>query len=187
VHKLFFNPNDPDHLSLLEISEVSLLSNVPLKVGKNIHFKVKCIKCGKEYTKPSCTFGRTKCQCRKTINGAFNYKGTGNICSIYFNRVRERAGVRGIEFNITAEDMLEKYNQQNGKCALSGIDITLQRNYKKYKKMTASLDRIDSSKSYTIDNIQWVHRDINIMKNHYNEEYFIEMCKLIAKNKSNNE
>jgi len=47
---------------------------------------------------------------------------------------------------------------------------------------TASLDRIDSSKGYVKGNLQWVHKDINMMKNHYNQKYFIEICKKVATN-----
>ena len=50
----------------------------------------------------------------------------------------------------------------------------------KYNKTTASLDRIDSKKAYTVDNIQWVHKDINMLKNKYDQEYFIHMCTLVA-------
>ncbi len=48
--------------------------------------------------------------------------------------------------------------------------------------MTASLDRIDSSRGYTLDNIQWVHKDLNKMKTNYPNDYFIKMCKYVANN-----
>ncbi len=47
--------------------------------------------------------------------------------------------------------------------------------------VSASIDRIDSSKEYTIDNVQLVHKDVNLMKNHFNQDYFINMCKMISK------
>lgn len=181
MHKLKFNPNLANAQELLNTSEVTLLSNIPIQKGHNIYFKVKCNNCKKEYDKPSHTFGLTMCQCRKTINGAYNYRGTGNISSIYFNRVKERAILRNIEFLITPEQIFDKFNEQNRKCALTGLDITIERNYKKYKTMTASLDRKDSKKAYSLDNIQWVHKDINRMKNCFSEDYFIDMCKLVIK------
>lgn len=186
MHKLKFNPNSPDSEILLKESQVTLLSDIPFKKGKNMHFNVKCNNCSKEFSKPSHTFGLTRCQCRKTINGAYNYRGKGNISSIYFNRIKERAIQRNIEFNITSDDILTKFQEQNGKCALTGLNIIIERNYKKYKSMTASLDRIDSKKAYTIDNIQWIHKDVNRMKNAFSEEYFINMCKLIIENNERN-
>ena len=51
------------------------------------------------------------------------------------------------------------------------------------KNRTASLDRIDSNKGYTIDNVQWVHKDINKMKMDLEEDVFIDNCKLIIENK----
>jgi hypothetical protein len=41
--------------------------------------------------------------------------------------------------------------QQGGKCALTQYDLTLQKSH----RHTASLDRIDSQKHYSLDNVQW--------------------------------
>lgn len=38
---------------------------------------------------------------------------------------------------------------------------------------------IDSTKVYTIDNVQWVHKNINIMKWDISQEEFINWCGLI--------
>jgi hypothetical protein len=54
--------------------------------------------------------------------------------------------------------------------------------HKEERLTTASLDRIDSSKGYVIDNVQWLHRDINMMKQRFSQEYFINICKHIAEN-----
>lgn len=45
---------------------------------------------------------------------------------------------------------------------------------------TASLDRIDNKLGYTKDNIQWVYRSVNFMKNELDQNEFIEICKQIA-------
>ena len=50
------------------------------------------------------------------------------------------------------------------------------------KLQTASLDRIDSTKGYSKDNIQWVHKDINCMKMDFSQQYFIDLCVKVAKN-----
>jgi hypothetical protein len=49
---------------------------------------------------------------------------------------------------------------------------------------TASLDRIDSDKGYAEDNVQWVHKKINSMKQTMRDELFIEMCKRVAAHNS---
>lgn len=45
---------------------------------------------------------------------------------------------------------------------------------------TASLDRIDSNRGYTQDNVQWVHKDVNKMKMDLNQQIFVELCRAIA-------
>jgi len=44
---------------------------------------------------------------------------------------------------------------------------------------TASLDRIDSSKGYESGNIQWVHKQLNNMKQALPENEFFEWIKLV--------
>ena len=50
-----------------------------------------------------------------------------------------------------------------------------------HQKTTASLDRIDSNKGYVEGNVQWVHVDVNYMKLDYDQDYYINICRLIAK------
>lgn len=51
---------------------------------------------------------------------------------------------------------------------------------KKSSETTASLDRIVSTKGYVEGNVQWVCKMVNIMKNVYDQEDFINMCKKIG-------
>jgi hypothetical protein len=71
--------------------------------------------------------------------------------------------------------------KQGRKCALSGININFPKVHKD-RNYNASIDRIDSSLGYVVGNVQWVDKDVNMMKRTYNNEYFIKMCKLIAEN-----
>ena len=55
-------------------------------------------------------------------------------------------------------------------------------NLRGHRKTTASLDRIDSRKGYTIDNVHWVLKAVNIMKNTYPLSFFVAICrKVVAK------
>lgn len=78
---------------------------------------------------------------------------------------------------ITKEFAWNLFLKQERKCALSGLSLTISNDH---KINTASIDRIDSAKGYVEDNIQWVHKHVNIMKNRFEQEYFIEMCKLVS-------
>lgn len=81
-------------------------------------------------------------------------------------------------FTITIEYMWELLKQQGFRCALSGVPISLSPRWK--IPGSASVDRIDSSQGYVPGNVQWVHKDINLMKNRLNQDYFIKMCKQVA-------
>lgn len=103
------------------------------------------------------------------------WKGYGNVSGKAISKLIRDAKLREIEFNLTLEYLDTLLKNQKMKCALTGIELTTD-----YKNLTASLDRISSDKGYIIGNVQWVHKDINMMKKHYDEEYFIKMCKLVA-------
>lgn len=150
--------------------------------------------CGKEKEIKNCnvTSGHTKsCGCFNTetsiINGKLNRRGTKNITGVHWGRIKRHARERGYEFKIIIEYIQNLIELQNFKCALSGLPLILNientfRLTGKYNLNTASLDRIDSSKGYIEGNVQWVHKDINYMKQDLNETYFYNMCKNVVNN-----
>ena len=111
-------------------------------------------------------------------------KNTGHgryedILYSWFDVKRRGARDRGLTWDLTIEGLWNLYITQNKKCALSGVDIGWA---KTGLTATASIDRIDSNGIYEYNNIQWVHKDVNLMKNHLNQEYFVQMCKLVSSN-----
>ena len=126
------------------------------------------------------------CGCGKF--SASNRKHVNNTCipTYIFIAATRGASMRNIEFDISIEDIATQWIKQHGICALSGMKLFIApsiRSHKIKEHTTASLDRIDSSKGYTTDNIQWIHKDINIMKNNFSEDYFIGLCGKIAEHK----
>jgi len=113
--------------------------------------------------------------CARKLSGNKHpsYKGLEFISHSYFTIVKTNAKNKNREFSITIEDMNNLMIKQNHKCALSGLEIKIGN---EIEETTASLDRIDSSKDYIIDNIQWVHKDIQRMKSDFNQNRFIELC-----------
>lgn len=122
----------------------------------------------------------TTCGCSKHYTGSDSpsWKGCGDITGHYFAHIRGQAKNRKLEFNVTVKELWDLFEKQNKKCNLTGISISLfiDRNGKR----TASLDRIDNNKGYTIDNIQWIHKDVNYMKRTLSQEQLIKYCNLIA-------
>ncbi|WP_394998897.1 hypothetical protein [Acinetobacter sp.] len=105
-----------------------------------------------------------------------SWKGYEEICGKYFTQVQRGAKNRKFLFDISINDMWQQAIKQDKKCALSGLSLDFDTN----AKGNASLDRIDSTKGYTKENIQWVDKRINLMKMHIPQSEFIILCKLIA-------
>lgn len=121
--------------------------------------------------------GKTRsCGCLMRETGPRNFKGIGLLPKSYFTSIKRGAyggkGRKEIPFEITIEEMWYLFEEQKGLCALSKLPIN-------FRARTASLDRIDSSKGYSYQNCQWLHKDVNMMKRHYTEEYFIDLCRKI--------
>lgn len=95
----------------------------------------------------------------------------------------KKAKQRFKECTITLEDLKNQWELQKGICPYSGVQLKLITHTIKSDRQinSASLDRIDSSKGYTKDNIQFVSIPLNYMKNNLTHEETIEICKQIAK------
>lgn len=86
------------------------------------------------------------------------------------------AGLRNIEWSLEYEYLADLLIEQDFKCSLTGWDIDAL----SVGNNTASLDRIDSSVGYVKGNVQWVHKMVNMCKQQYSQEDFIEMCTSVA-------
>lgn len=164
-----------------------------------IMFKVKC-SCGKEQLIRAyfLEIGRQDCckSCSQKRALAENisrqkflkigHDGIGNFTKTTYKYIKNCAKKRNISWSeeLTIEYLYDLLLKQNRKCALTGLNIDLTESRKdsnvNFLLMTASLDRIDSSKGYEPNNVQWVHKHINKMKNNFKEDYFIKMCNLIV-------
>lgn len=100
----------------------------------------------------------------------------GEMSAGFWSRIKSNAKQKGREFNITPEYVWELFLKQDKKCALSGILLNLKTIY----HVTASLDRIDSNIGYVEGNVQWVHKEINMMKNNMTDNDFINFCCSVA-------
>lgn len=144
----------------------------------------KCT-CGKMIEKNSenLASGNSKsCGCLSHRRGKTNPHFTGHeeITGEFWNNIQNNAKSRDIPFNITIKYAWDVFIEQNKCCNLTDIKLYFQNNYKS-SLGNASLDRIDSKLGYIEGNIQWIHKDLNMMKRDFTQQEFIKYCKLIAK------
>lgn len=145
--------------------------------------------CGNEYRVTTAQLRgpiskRTRsCGCYNKVTGEENplWRGCHELSLTYFNRTRHGAVSRGYNFDVTIDEVWQLYLDQDKKCALTGWDINFSP-ASKINQQTASLDRIDSSQGYELGNIQWLHKDVNMIKNKYDNNYFIRLCCAVSEN-----
>lgn len=110
----------------------------------------------------------------------------GKIPSRIMCGIKNRSKKLGLECNVDDNYLWNLYVIQNGKCAISGVDIKFSTRVSKPLDSTASPDRIDSNKGYIKGNIQWIHKAIQPMKMDLPQDEFIEWCRTIIQNQDNN-
>ena len=81
---------------------------------------------------------------------------------------------------VTVEHLMDVWQKQNGLCAYTKLPLSSEA----HQLNTVSLDRIDSDKDYTAENIQLVCVTVNYMKRDLAEDQFIQLCELVAQNVS---
>ncbi len=167
--------------------DADLLVNNRRSISRVVRWLCQC-KCGRivSVNGAPLRYGEIR-RCITCRNLRARKTAAGVISTTHWDRIRKNASVRGIDVAITAEEAYQKYLDQNGVCALSGLPIGFydEKTRPRHTIDTASLDRIDSSKGYITGNIQWVHKEINIMKNIFDDKEFIEFAILVAEHSTN--
>ena len=109
--------------------------------------------------------------------------GFGNMPMNHFSRIKRQCirGSKIIEFNLMISDIWHKFVEQKGYCALTGLPLNLE-TYQSTVSNNASLDRIDSTKNYSKNNTEWIHKDVNMMKWTLSSKELLCWCKLITNN-----
>jgi hypothetical protein len=98
----------------------------------------------------------------------------------FAKRVRNRKKKFFEELDI--EKLVEIWEDQKGKCRITNVNLVLQHqpNYKTISNnYKASIDRIDSSKPYSIDNIQFISFTCNSMKSNMTNDEVYEFLYIV--------
>ena len=154
------------------IGSITIIAELPSEKGSSA-WLCEC-RCGNRFKKLNRHIRRkdnwTGCVACNRGSTSYLYKGYKEITGTYWARVQKQALDRDITFNLEIE---EAYLLFDGFCYYTNLPIELGK--------TASLDRTDSLKGYSIDNVQWVHKDINRMKNDFSDEYFRFLCQKVKR------
>lgn len=92
------------------------------------------------------------------------------------NRVNRRP-VKDIE--ITENDLMRKYREQNGRCYWSGLFLDPNFNRVKHHPFAISVERLDNSKGYTYDNTVLTRRIFNLGRMAFPEREFRRVIQLL--------
>ena len=82
---------------------------------------------------------------------------------------KSKSNRKKFEWAITAECLMELWEEQGGKCALSGVFMTHHVDRGDRKEFNISIDRIRNTDGYIKNNIQLVCQRVNTIKNDLDE------------------
>ena len=118
------------------------------------------------WCKECCNKGneRSRVKLNSTIEGR---------AKVFLQNARKSAIKRNQEFALTITDIVNCWNDQQTVCAYTGRQMTLEAG----KLNTVSIERINSSTGYTVDNTILVCQAINRMKSDFELEDFYNLCR----------
>lgn len=166
-----------------------------------------CPVCNKEYSKDKSEYtrnlkiGRTS-YCSLNCSGYINQIGHDNrsnydISKHCANQHDEYTDFRYYlklislhkkNIDITLENLKNLWKSQGGICPYTKVNLKLQTHSSlALHKVSdwylyASVDRIDSSKPYSLDNIEFISVGINYLKNRFKKQEVINFLKIISNN-----
>lgn len=132
---------------------------------------------------------RCKC-CKKDqyLKRRLTNRGRKDLNRLLLERwhgAKDRAKKNNLEIDFDIEYLRSLWDKQNGKCAISGLEMTYEM-FKGRVPTNISVDRIDSSKGYIKGNVQLVCMAVNQMKNELSLEDLLYFCDSIIKNINEN-
>lgn len=162
-----------------------LAGSIPHPHGTKRNWAVVCVQCNKLYIITQHSVLRNKTGCNACASGSVtgsaspHWKGYGDVPATFLAALRPNRKTKTLEMTLSLEYLNDLWIRQDKKCAYTGWELQFGSSN---VEQTASLDRIDSSVGYIPGNVQFVHKDINIMKGQLSHTRFIEICTTIARN-----
>lgn len=142
-----------------------------------LKYKIKriCLYCKIEFGTHSRNgkFCSTECKHKRKLITDINLHTTHWY--VYFKRLVRFAGREAL----TIEDCLQLLNKQDGRCALSGVDLTHIRGHG-IVPTNASIDRVDAGGPYIKENVQLVCCATNAFRGSKSIAEYLWWCKKVC-------
>lgn len=163
-------------------------NNLPLTMGTKLCTKCNNILNVSEFSKDKSNKNGLQTYCKECSK--INIKRATSTLDGYINKIyldiinNSKKSKNPVSIKISTNDIKQLYFKQNGLCALSGIKMTLDtymsNDFHHINRSNMIVNRIHENIGYEKNNIQLVCAMIHKMKNSYNNDEFIEMCKIIS-------
>lgn len=134
--------------------------------GESIKVSVKELRRGRKTKGCECT--------EKLVDvGDITVRWWSQVCKITGSKKR-----RGLSKTLTMNQAWWLFQDQDQRCVYSGVPLVIS---EVRVNNTASIDRINSDLGYDMSNVQWVHKEVNMMKRVLTHSQFINWCDQITK------
>jgi hypothetical protein len=94
-----------------------------------------------------------------------------------YHGAKSRAKRDNKQFDLTLGFLEDLWNKTNGCCSVSGRKFVWGPSKDRISKDAPTIDRIDSNKGYTKDNVRLITYHLNIAINKYGLDSFLELAK----------
>jgi hypothetical protein len=146
--------------------------------------KQTCVICGQAknlsefYHPPTRNHPRRECiECGNAARSSKTYSSAKSYINRSLSIAKSRAKRKGwvIDKSLTPEFLIKLYNEQRGLCAISSLPMSWNKVQSdsigdRYNGTNISIDRIDSSKPYTTDNVRLVCNEVNRIRSDMTDE-----------------
>lgn len=101
-------------------------------------------------------------------------------CKKLLNGAASRSKSKSLPFDIDLPFLISLWEQQKGKCLISGIPFDLSKSETKFNKYAPSLDKIIPEKGYVKGNVRLVCWHVNVAIAEYGLDDFIFLCNSVS-------
>lgn len=147
-----------------------------------------CIICGEDkelkffYHRKDGSVEHTCRKCRTRAEYRTQNNNPRDYLRVLLSKSKYGAKKRDLTWDLDVDKVMTLWDEQRGRCALTGLLMTHAKDGKGRKDMNVSIDRIDQDKGYTMKprNVQLVCWRVNLLKHNLEEHDLIWWCKNIV-------